>query len=820
MYISNVEELVEALKPKLKDYLISKIGNDAALKSFKCFLHEDGTPSMAFNPKTDNTTVHCFGCGGTADIFSAANHFENLPATGSEWITQTLPTLAERFGVLIKLGDTTPADKERSRLYKLMSDIANVLAGHRTKTLEDYLLKRSWSDEKLIIGNISQQDLIPKLTDIGWDATALYSTLLINAKNPIFADDRITFVIRDYRGRPIGFVARNLSNEGSKYVNSPESLIYEKSRVLLGLDTAIAEAKKSGIFIVEGPGDLAALHRVGIFNAVATCGTAFTSEHLHLLKMLGIRQAYFALDWDEAGKKAMRRILKEELKFATGVSCFVVDAPKTGEKDVSELLEGAKDYQAFTQLRKVPAFEWVLQIATHSTPEELCAEMIPIIASESTSVRREILIKVLADKTGISFTSIKEDIAAIRDSKTRERNERLEAAANKYHKDIQNDPANAQVILTQHQNDLFAIEKEFNRQPQGVDYQLSRYDALQHNKLNSETECSEFIMGRYKLLGHALSGGMSWTESTFVVVGGRANSGKTATCLAIATDIALHDENAIVIGHFTDDSYIQVEPRIKCNIASMIREADMPHLTIGMSAAPKKNLNTKAEWEVYYNADKTFRHLIEEERLFILDQEDGKNLATLERTLRQIRNRYPEKKIFIASDGLHNYQDFLGNDQTTRMTRISSAMKDFTSQYKCSLWATGQYRKNMPFNRAELKLPVDDDLADARALMYDPNLIMHVYNDIHDRGEDAAIFWEKKELPGVRLPRLLLCITKNKLTEFKDKLVLNMDPKTVSLTEVDALRARLDSERHSKSMEEDQEGPDTTGRIMIEADYD
>lgn len=818
MYISNVEELVEALKPKLRDYLENKIGREVNNKNFKCFIHKDDTPSMAFNPKSNNTVVHCFGCGTTQDIFGAAAHFEDLPSTGSEWITQTLPCLAERFGLLIKLGEQSLADKERTKLYKLMSDIANILAGTKTKVLEDYLLKRSWSDEKLIIGNISQQDLITKLSVTGWEATTLYSTLLINAKNPIFADDRITFVIKDYRGRPIGFVARNLSNEGAKYVNSPESLIYEKSKVLLGLDSAISESKKTGIFIVEGPGDLAALHRVGIFNAVATCGTAFTSEHLHLLKMLGIKQAFFALDWDDAGQKAMRRILKEELKFATGVSCFVIEAPKSGEKDVSELLEGTKDYQAFTQLRKVPAFEWVLQIAVHSTPEDLCAEMIPIIASEGTSVRREILIKVLSDKTGISFTSIKEDIAAIRDSKVRERNERLEAAAQKYHKDIQSDPSNAQVLLSQHQNDLLAIEKEFNRQPQGVDYQLSRYDALQHNKLNSEIETSEFTLGRYTLLGHALSGGMSWTESCFAIVGGRANSGKTATTLAIGTDIALHDENAIVIGHFTDDSYIQIEPRIKCNIASMLREQDMPHLTIGGAASPRKNLNTSAEWEVYYNADKQFRHLIEEERLFVLDQEDGKNLATLERTLRQIRNRYPEKKVFIMSDGLHNYQDFLGNDQTSRMTRISSAMKDFAGQYKCSIWATAQYRKNMPFNRAELKLPVDDDLADARALMYDPNLIVHVYNDLHDRAEDCEIFWEKKELPGIRLPRLLLCVTKNKLTEFKDKLVLNMDPKTVSLTQVDALRARLDSEHYVKSMNNTE--TEDASRIMVDADYD
>jgi DNA primase len=73
-----------------------------------------------------------------------------------------------------------------------------------------------------------------------------------------------------------------------KYINTAESLIYEKRKTLLGLDTALVEAKRNGLYIVEGPGDLAAMHKIGIKNAAAICGAAFTSDHLTLLKMLGI----------------------------------------------------------------------------------------------------------------------------------------------------------------------------------------------------------------------------------------------------------------------------------------------------------------------------------------------------------------------------------------------------------------------------------------------------------------------------------------------------------------------------------------------------
>lgn len=830
MYISNVEELVEALRPRLKDYLLSKIGQEAAAKSFKCYVHKDDTPSMAFNPKTGNTTVHCFGCGATQDIFSAAAHFDNLPATGPEWVTQTLPALADYFNLQLKLGEASPTDKERSRLYKLMNDVSNALAVSKNEDVDKYLDKRGWSDEKIIFGQITPQDLVGKLTQVGWDVTQLYGTLLLNAKDPLFGEDRITLVIKDYRGRPVGFTCRNLGTQGAKYVNSPESLIYEKNKHLLGINIALTDGKKSGVYVVEGPGDLAALHRVGIYNAVATCGTAFTADHLSLLKMLGIRQVYFALDWDEAGIKGTRRILKEELKFTTGVSCFVIEAPKSEATDVSELLENETDYQVFTQLKKVPAFEWVLTQAVNSTPEDLCSEMVPIVASEQTAVRREMLIKVLSDKTNISMESIREDVMSIRDSKAKARNERLSAAAEKYKRHVDENPSNAQSLLTQHQDDIEFIEKEFSRRIAGPDYQLSRYDALQETKFGGEVSAdkTEFKMGWFTLFGQAFSGGMSWTEGALIYVGGRANSGKTATCIAIATDVALHDPDAMVIMHFTDDSYAQVEPRIKTNIATMIKEDKESKLTIGMSANPRRNIINQDGWSVYNRADKIFRELIANEKLTILDQEDGSTLSVLEKTIRQIRNRFPDKKLLVMCDNTHNYMDYLNLDQTMRMTRIADAQKNLTGKYKLCMIATAEYRKNMPLDNTKMKLPVDDDLADARALMYRPNAIIHVYNDLHDRKENATIYWSSKDDPQTLLPRLCLIVTKNKLTDFKDKLIFDLDPKTVAMHQTDTDVARFESHMAEKRLrrkngedddDDEPEPPKSYGGITVQADY-
>lgn len=809
MYINNIEELVEALKPRLQEYLISKIGREAEKKKFKCYVHEEASPSMSFNPKTGNTSVHCFGCGITHDIFSAVSHFENLPSVGSEWVTTTLPTLAERFGLQIKGGEISPGEKERSKLYKLMSDVANILAVSSSEPVQDYLQSRGWSDEKLIVGQINQSDLTTKLTELGWDLTSIYSHLLIGARNPLFGDDRITFAIKDYRGRVIGFISRNLGTEGAKYVNSPESLIYEKRKALFGLDTALTEGKKNGLYIVEGSGDLAALHSVNIFNVVATCGTAFTSDHLSLLKTLGIRKLFFSLDWDTAGQQAMRRVLKEELKASavTGTSIFVVDTPTKEVKDVSELLQGETSGDCFTTLRKIPAFEWVLSQATNVSPEDLCQEMIPVIALDDSAVRREGFVKILSDKTGVSVLAIKEDISAIRDNKVREKNLRVQAATEKYNKEIEQDPSNCTALLRGYQEDLFLIEKEFNKVPQGADFQLSRFEALESERSLPDIAKCKFNLGRFTMLSEAFDGGVNWTRDSFFLIGGRANSGKTAFTLSLGTDIAFHDEDTIVIGHFTDDSYRLIEPRIKCNIATILREEGDPVLTIGKADNPRMNIVNRAEQFVYDRATQSIRNLIAEERLLLLDQEDGKTLTTLERTLRQMRNRHPDKKIFVMCDGIHNYRDFGNLDQTRRITKISESLKDMTAQYECAITTTAHYRKNMPLDKSQMRLPEDDDLADARALMYDPNAIIHIYNDLHDRKDAATIFWKRKDNPEPQ-PRLLAIISKNKISEYKNKLCFDMDKTCVSLTQVDIdvarFEAMMEEKRAAKAKEEDE----------------
>lgn len=796
MYITNLEEIIDLLRPRLRDYLIAKKGIRANARKINCFVHSDSDPSMYFNHKNNNETVKCFSCGWSGDIFAAAEHIEGMPSSGPEWVATTIPHLAKMFDIPVNLGEPSLHDKERAGLLRLCQNIVDVGVSEKLDEDSDswkYITKRGWNQEELQLISINEDQLMSRLVELGWSASDLNKSLLIRTKyNSYFGEKKITFVIKDHRGRPIGFISRDITDtSAAKYVNTPENAIYEKSKVLLGLDTAIQSAKKHGLYIVEGSGDLAHLYRLGITNAVAVCGTALTEQHLLLLKSLGIRKIFLNFDWDNAGHLATQRVLENVLKATAGISASVVLPPSESfenyskmPKDPDEYLLGQKDPETYTGLIKQSAFEWQLaQASENDSPDVICSRMVPVIATEAAAVKREMLITQLAAFTGVSSQAISTDVNALRSDKFNERIKKLIVSAEQYTQSVTDDPDNIMAHVAQHEQHVDNIEREYKRNTVGINYQLARYEAVQEQRSNAEEDGSAttFRMNYFPEFASAMSGGMNWASGCLMYVGGRANSGKTATVLSIGCDIALSDPDTTVLIHSTDDSYEQIEPRLKTNLYRMAHNSG-PELTIGMVVQPHMHLKDKDSsfHTAYENADEVFKDLIADERLVVIDAEDGSTLTVLERNLRYYRQRYPSRKIMLICDNTHNYMDFSHLDQKTRMTMISNQQKMLCTKYHTCMIATAEYRKNMPMDHSKFKLPVDDDLADARALMYRPNIIFHVYNDLHDRKEHAEIFWTDDS--GKMNPRLLLHFTKNKISGFKEKLILDLHPPTVSLS--------------------------------------
>lgn len=797
MYITNVDEVVPILRQKLREYLVKKLNIRSNARKFKCFVHNDSNPSMHFNPKNNEETVKCFSCGWSGDIFAAAAHLENLPSSGAEWVTETIPKLAKELDLQVKLGAPTQRDKERLKAYKLCQDINDIMTSNKNNC-KAYLEERNWPDDSISIGSIPEETLKSSLMELGWSDIDIARSLLVRTRNfTFFGEDRITFTIKDHLARPIGFITRPIGkNVKSKYINSPESSIYVKGESLLGIEVAKKHIKNKEIFIVEGPGDLLQLYRLGIFNAVAVCGTALTAQHLMLIKALNCFKINLNFDWDNAGRIATQRVLENVIEKVPGMNITIVLEPEEGDhKDPDEYLATCEEQECYLDLKRITAFEWQLnQMSDNESPDIICKKMIPSISAEPAAIKREILIKTLSDYTGLSFRSISTDVEAIRNNKFEERKEKLASQADRYIQNVQVDPDNIMAHLAEHERSVERIEKEFKRASLGVNYQISRYRAVQEQRKNctDDENSSTFKMKHFPFFEKSMAGGQNWTSGCLMYVGGRANSGKTATTLLIGCDVAMSDENAMVLIHSTDDSYDQIEPRIKSNIYHMTR-GNYPPLTIGMIVQPHVYLKNQDESfsEGYGFADEVFEKLINEEKIIIIDAEDGSTLTVLERNIRYYRQKYPSRKMLLICDNTHNYMDFLNMDQTMRMTMIANQQKNLTAKYKCCMIATAEYRKNMPMDHSKFKLPVDDDLADARALMYRPNIIFHVYNDLHDRKDHAEIFWTDEE--NKAYPRLLLHFTKNKISGFKEKLVLDLDISNIFLTPINSEQARKET---------------------------
>lgn len=312
----------EQIKAKLgiAEVVGSYIKLEKAGASFKacCPFHNEKSPSFFVSPARD--TYHCFGCNRGGDIFSFVQEVEGLDFMGA------LEVLAVRAGVELKAVDHKQKT-ENERLYAILEEAtkyfhANLLSNEEAK---QYIKNRNLTEEtvrKFRIG-FSRPDwsaLLVHLTRKGFTEEDIEKTgLIIKTSQSIrhaggrYYDrfrGRIVFPLSDGSGRTVGFSGRIIiasDREEAKYINTPQTPLYDKSRVLYGYDKAKTEIRqKDFCVLVEGQMDLVSSHQAGVTNAVAVSGTALTAFHLGLIKRL-TDNLVMAFDGDTAGISAARR---------------------------------------------------------------------------------------------------------------------------------------------------------------------------------------------------------------------------------------------------------------------------------------------------------------------------------------------------------------------------------------------------------------------------------------------------------------------------------------------------------------------------------
>ncbi len=363
-------ESLENLRKRidLVDVLSSHIEMKRAGVAYKalCPFHDEKTPS--FTVQKGDTHYHCYGCGAHGDAIQFLMDYVRMS------FREAIESLSQRFGVVLELmeedakqtgprkSDLKEALAEANRLYHFL--LLHTEEGH---TALEYLYGR---DLTLDFIERFQLGLAPRQGGIfqramhakGFHDDVLAAAGLIKERDDHsvrdFFYDRITFPIRDASGAVIGFSARKYREEtfGGKYINTTETPLFKKSRILYGLSECRRRiAKERQAIVVEGQLDALALIHAGLNLAVAALGTAFGEGHVAELETLGLRRVYLAMDADNAGTEATRKV--GDLFVRRGIEVRVVRLPSGSDPDAVirdqgidsfvALLEQATDYLTF-----------------------------------------------------------------------------------------------------------------------------------------------------------------------------------------------------------------------------------------------------------------------------------------------------------------------------------------------------------------------------------------------------------------------------------------------------------------------------------------
>lgn len=383
-----------------------------------CPFHNEKTPSLMISPQKQ--IWHCFGCGAGGDVFGFVMRYENLE------FREALQVLAQRAGV--KLPEYNAAAAQAKDHNEELTRVNNFSARYYHKLLEtaqganakSYLLERGLKPgtiERWSIGFAPNafdsllNALAAKKVSLG---TAVQAGVLTKNDNGKIYDrfrNRVTFPIHNYYGDVVGFSARTLDSvDVAKYINSPETPIYNKSKVLFGLHFAREAIRKSDeVVVVEGQMDCIQAHQAGFTNTVATSGTALTQDHLRIIGRL-TKNLKFCFDSDNAGLAALRRA--GELALPLGFRIKVITLQ--GAKDPDELIKNSPLSWKKSVAEAVWFADFYLdyaagQFALGSIEQKryISDEVVPLLRYVVDPLERDHYIRRISERFSISETAVR-----------------------------------------------------------------------------------------------------------------------------------------------------------------------------------------------------------------------------------------------------------------------------------------------------------------------------------------------------------------------------------------------------------------------------
>lgn len=429
-YNDQVVDQVQSLND-IVEIISSYVSLKRAGRNFKanCPFHQEKTPSFVVNP--DKQIFHCFGCGVGGDVFSFLMKHEQMN------FPEALKHLADRAHIVLPESKVMPT-KEKSQMDRFYQIYAvalefyhgNLMHPERGKAARSYLEKRNFGEKEIESFQLGfalpeWRTLYEFLSKKGFVDNELIRSGIIQrssqGKTYDLFRNRVMFPILNVQGKPIAFGGRVMGDEMPKYLNSPESPIFQKRKEMYALNLAKKAVAFSEeirrILIVEGYLDCIRLHANDFSNTVATLGTSLTSEHVHILKRYA-DEAIVLFDGDKAGEQASLRGL--DIFLEEGMSVKVLCLPKgfdpddfirvKGKEAMSELLGQSQD-----------VFDFKLQVLLKKYNKsdslgllKITSEFLETFAKIKSPVLTDRYLKKLAVTLGVEEGSLRTELQKLK----------------------------------------------------------------------------------------------------------------------------------------------------------------------------------------------------------------------------------------------------------------------------------------------------------------------------------------------------------------------------------------------------------------------
>ena len=425
----------------IRDYIQLK----AAGVNFRarCPFHREKTPSFMVSP--EKQIWHCFGCGKGGDIFSFVQEIEGID------FVESLRVLAPKAGVTLKRQDPK-LTTQRNRLLDILELSRKyyhkvLMESDQAKYARDYLEKRGLTEDTIEEWQIGYspdgwENICNFLREKGFSENEIFlAGMSIKSNNrPGFYDrfrDRIMFPINDTNGSTVAFSARvNPAKEDKekmgKYINSPQTLIYDKSKIIFGLDKAKMEIKAKDLAIItEGQMDVITAHQADFKNVVASSGTALTQEQTQLLKRFTPNIA-LAFDMDKAGSLAADRGIREAMQAEMNIKVV-----ELGEgKDPDECIRNnPEDWKNFVEAAK-PMMQYYfdktfsgLDLDKIEDKRKSVQILLPVISKIGNAIEQDYWLKILSEKIDTEENLLRETLKNINQKQKRTKNYNEETQA-------------------------------------------------------------------------------------------------------------------------------------------------------------------------------------------------------------------------------------------------------------------------------------------------------------------------------------------------------------------------------------------------------